>query len=149
MRYQTRSIILNDEADWGRALRMLQNAPTGIEIVAREPVRARKPDQNSLYWAGPLKDIAAQVWIEGRAYSDVVWHEHLKGQYLPEADDPDLAELVRKPETWRKWDETPGGRRVLAGSTTDLTVKGFARYLEQVYAFGAEHGVRFGMREAA
>lgn len=33
--------------------------------------------------------------------------------------------------------------RVLAGSTKNLTVKGFSEYLEQIYAFGAEQGVEF------
>ena len=37
----------------------------------------------------------------------------------------------------------PIGNKILVGSTGDLTIKGFAEYLEQVMAFGANIGVQF------
>lgn len=109
-----------------------------IEAVFREKQKGRKPDANALMWAGPLKDIAEQAWVEGRRYSAEVWHEQFKRLYLPEEYDPELCK-----EGYRKWDYTPSGDRVLIGSTTQLTVKGFAQYLTQVEADGASMGVMF------
>lgn len=148
-KFATRRIILIGESQRELAIALLQNVPLGLEVLVREPVKVRGLDANALMWAGPLKDISAQAWVQGRQYSDVVWHENFKREYLPEADDPDLGELVKDPFTWRKWDWTPAGDRVLVGSTTDLTKKGFSRHLTQVEAFGAGLGVQFGVRRAA
>jgi len=106
-------------------------------------VKARKPDQNALMWVGPLKDIAEQAWVNGRQFSDEVWHHHFKTLYLPEVFDAELCK-----EGYRKWDWSPSGAKVLVGSTTELTVRGFAQYLEQVYAEGAGMGVEFQARAA-
>lgn len=113
-----------------------------LEVVIREEKKPRKPDQNALMWAGPLRDIAEQAWVRGKQYSAEVWHEHFKREFLPdECAYGFQAELVR--DGYQKWGLTPSGACVLIGSTTDLTVKGFSRYLEQVYAFGANLGVCF------
>jgi hypothetical protein len=142
-KFPTRTIRLTGELQRDTALVMVHNLPIDparpLELIAREEVKARKPDQNALMWSGPLKDIAEQAYVNGRAYSDVIWHEHFKTQYLPEEFDPEIC----KDESYRKWDVTPAGDRILVGSTTDLTVKGFAQYLEQVYADGANMGVLF------
>lgn len=125
-----------------QAIALIRNLPidTGmpLEIVVREEVKARKPDQNALMWSGPLVDVAAQVWVDGRSYSEEIWHEQFKQSYLPEEFDPELCM-----EGYTKYDFMPNGDRVMIGSTKKLTVKGFAQYLEQVYAFGAEWGVKF------
>jgi hypothetical protein len=109
-----------------------------IEVVFREEEKTRKPDQNSAMWAGPLADIAEQAYVNGRTYTAEVWHQHFKAEFLPEEFDPELTK-----DGYQKWDWTPAGERVLIGSTTQLTVKGFAQYLEQVIAFGASLGVAF------
>ncbi len=108
-------------------------------MLVREEVKGRKLDQNALMWVGPLKDIAEQCWIDGRSYSADIWHEYFKEQFLPEEFDQELC----KNEQYRKWDESPGGRRLLVGSSTDLTIKGFAQYLDQIHAFGGSMGVEF------
>jgi len=123
-------------------------APSGIEMVLREPVKARKLDQNALYWAGPLKDIAEQAWLDGHKYADIVWHEHFKREFLPDEDEINIAELVKNPEKYSKWGAMPNGVGFCMASTTDLTVKGFSQYLEQVHAFGASLGVLFHVRAA-
>ena len=55
--------------------------------------------------------------------------------------------LFRSPELCKegyiKWDVDPLGERVLVGSTTQLTVRGYSDYLEQVHVLGAEMGVQF------
>lgn len=141
-KFETRKIRLIGELQLRTALALLPNLPLDaakpLEILIREEVKARKPDQNSLMWSGPLKDIAEQAWIEGRQFSTKVWHEHFKESYLPEEFD---AELTK--EGYVKWAFDHKGNCRLVGSTTELTVKGFAQYLEQVYAEGANMGVEF------
>ena len=143
MTYPTQTVIVLDEQRRKLAHVKLDAAPIGVEVVIRTPVKARKLDQNALMWAGPLKDIEEQAWVNGRTYTAKVWHEQFKREYLPEVDHPDIARLVKNPDKYRKWDRTPRGDRALVGSTTDLTVYGFAQYLEQVYAEGASMGVLF------
>ena len=139
----TRKIRLVGEPQRERAIAMLRTLPIDaehpLEVLAREEVKARKPDQNALMWAGPLKDISEQAYVGGRTYSEEIWHHKFKEDFLPEEYDPELC----KDERYQKWDFTPDGDRILVGSTTDLTVKGFAQYLEQVIAFGAGLGVQF------
>jgi hypothetical protein len=126
-----------------RAVAAIRNAPVDhikpLEFLIREEVKVRKLSQNALMWAGPMKDIAEQVWVEGRQYSDEVWHQHFKQLFLPEEYYPELC----RSEDYRKWEFGPGGDPVIVGSTTDLTIKGFAQYLDQIHAFGANHGVEF------
>lgn len=136
-------MLLRDESVRESALAAIRNAPLDadkpLEFLLREEVKARKPDQNALMWAGPLRDIAEQGYVEGRTFSADVWHEHFKREFLPEEYDPELCK-----EGYRKWDYTPKGERVLVGSTTQLTVRGMAMYITQVEAYGAsELGVRF------
>lgn len=136
---------LVNESVRATAIAAIQNAPIDpakpIEVVVREEQKVRKLDQNALMWVGPLRDIAEQAYVNGRTYSAEVWHEAMKEQFLPEEPDPELTK-----DGYQKWDFTPSGRRILVGSTTRLTVKGFAQYLEQVYAFGANLGVQFHER---
>ena len=142
-KFMTRTIYLRSQSQVDAVIALASNLPIDpehpIEAVFREEVKARKPDQNALMWSGPLKDIAEQAWYQGKQYSDVVWHDTFKRLYLPEQYD----ERFCKHETYKKWDFDRDGNKVLVGSTTDLTIKGFAIYLEQVYADGANMGVRF------
>lgn len=148
VRFPTRTIVVDGDPRRAVVAQLAENVPLGVEVVFREPVKPRKPDQNALMWSGPLKDIASQVWINGHQYSVEVWHEHFKREFMPdEFDARNTDGLVLKPETYRKWECTPSGEVFCVASTTQLTVKGFAQYLEKVYAFGAQHGVRFGVRE--
>ena len=66
---------------------MIRNAPVDPErpneVVLREEKKTRKQDQNSLMWAGPLRDIAEQAWVSGRQFGPEVWHEFYKREYLP------------------------------------------------------------------
>ena len=136
-KYPTRKILLRAEAQRESAMRVLANAPLDdahpIEVLFREEVKARKLDQNAAYWAGPLRDIAEQAYVKGRQYSADVWAEFFKREYLPEEFDPELCK-----EGYRKWEYMPSGERVLIGSTTQLTVRGFAQYLTQVESYGAQ-----------
>ena len=153
-KFKTRTIRLVGNVQRETALAAVAHAPIDpehpLELILREEKKGRTPDQNAAMWSGPLKDIAEQAWVEGRQYLDVTWHEYFKRKYLPEDDDPELSELTK--DSYQKWDYAPDGERELIGSTTKLTVKGFARYLTQIEAEGASKGVVFHaapMRNAA
>jgi hypothetical protein len=145
-KYPTRSILLVGDMQKETAKLLIDHAPTDrinpVEFVLREPVKARKQSQNDLMWSGPMADIAEQAYVEGRTYSAEVWHEYFKEQYLPEEYDAELCK-----EGYKKWAMRPDGKRVLVGSTTQLTIKGFAQYLTQIEAYGASLGVMFRVRE--
>jgi hypothetical protein len=141
-KFETRKIRFVGEMQRDAGIALLRNmsldATKPIEAIFREEVKPRKPDQNALMWVGPLKDIAEQGWINGRQLHIKVWHEIFKEAYLPEEADEELTKAG-----YAKWGYKANGDRVLIGSTTDLTVKGFALYMEQVYADGANLGVEF------
>lgn len=136
-------IAITDHRTKEIALRNVQEVDfsDGMEVVIRKQKKPRGLNQNALMWSSAIKDIAAQVWPDGVQYSDETWHEYFKQKFLPEeASDETVDGYV-------KWDFLPNGNRYLKGSTTQLTKKGFAAYLEKIYAFGAQHGVQFGVRE--
>lgn len=141
-KFASRKILLRSDVQRETVLSLIRNLPADtshpLEIVVREEVKVRKPDQNALMWSGPLADIAEQGYVAGRSYTAETWHEHFKREYLPEEFDPELCK-----EGYQKWDYTPSGERVLVGSTTQLTVRGFALYLQQIEAFGSSIGVQF------
>ncbi|TAL90931.1 MAG: hypothetical protein EPN62_00935 [Candidimonas sp.] len=141
-KFQKRVVLVKTPAQVSALLALIPHLPVDfehpIQATFSEEVKVRKPDQNSLMWVGPLADIADQAWVDGRTYCAETWHEHFKRQYLPEEFDPELCK-----EGYQKWDYTPTGERVLIGSTTQLTIKGFAQYLTQVQADGANMGVMF------
>lgn len=109
-----------------------------ICITIGEEVKIRKLDQNALMWVGPLKDISRQAYVGGRTYSEQVWHEFFKREFLPNEYDEALTK-----ENYVKWITDPAGFPLLIGSTTDLTVKGFSEYLLQIESYGAGLGVEF------
>jgi hypothetical protein len=140
--FPTRRILLRTEQQREIALKALATAPLDqgkpLEFVLREEQKQRKPDANSRMWAGPLRDIAEQAYVNGRTFAADVWHEHFKREFLPEEFDETLCK-----DGYRKWDYTPAGERVLVGSTTELTPRGFALYLKQVEAYAqTELGVQ-------
>lgn len=144
-KYPTRKIRLVGANQKENAMQVLRNVPLDhqnpLEVIIREEVKPRKQDQNSLMWSCQLKCISEQAYVNGRTYSAEVWHTHFKEMFLPETfqSSEHQAEIVK--DGYSKYDTSPSGKRILVGSTTELTVKGFAIYLQQVEAFGANLGV--------
>lgn len=140
-----RSFLLRSNAQVNALQALIPRLPLDderpIEVLIREKPIQRTPSQNALMWVGPLKDMQEQGFHEGRQYSDEMWHYVFKVMYLPEDDDPELSVLVK--DGYKKWDYAPNGDRLLVGSTTQLTKKGFSQYIEQMYAHGASMGVMF------
>lgn len=147
--FQQRTFRLVDREVVRRMVTLIENLPVDavrpLEVVVREEKKARKLDQNALYWAGPLRDIAEQAWVQGRQYSAEVWNEYFKREFLPDAHAADFDQSHVK-DGFAKFAKTPNGYLALIGSTTGLTVRGMAAYLEQVYAYGASLGVQFSER---
>lgn len=141
-KYQTKHIMLVGSMQKETAKLMIDNAPMDaaypIEVVIREQVKTRGLDANAAMWAGALKDISEQAWYKGKQYSAEVWHDLYKRLFLVEQ----YTEGITK-EGYEKWTINPHGDRILIGSTTQLTVRGFSEYLEQVHADGASMGVKF------
>jgi hypothetical protein len=144
--FTERPFFLLNEDIRQRAIAAIYHAPIDplrpLQVVIREAPKKRKLDQNALFWAGPLRDISEQAWLDGRQFSAEVWATFFKRLLLPEENDPALCL-----ESYKKWDIDPAGERVLIGSTTQLTVAGFAQYIEAVTAFGAEVGVMFHIKD--
>jgi hypothetical protein len=155
MNFQPRTIKLIGTTQRDTAIAMLNNLPLGqeIEIVARKAVKARTTDQNSLMWScGCLQCISEQLWVADtngvkRLFDADTWHKYFKIEYLPdETAEPYIHELVKNPDSYRKWTVLPNGERELNGSTTDLTKYGMSIYMEKIYSYGAKNGVLFGVR---
>lgn len=146
--YQQQTRLLAGEPQRESIICLIQNLPADaerpLEIVVRERQRVRRPDQNALYRAGPLKDIAEQAWLDGKQFSTEAYHELFKREFLPEDGTPeaDPANGMVK-DDYRKWLPTVDGGSHLAGSTTQLTVRGFSEFLDRVHAFGGNLGVEF------
>lgn len=147
MKYQSKTIRLIGEQQRELAINAIRNAPLGLEVVIREHVKARTLDQQALLFAGPMKDIAEQVWLTYEnlpcQFTVDSWHYKCKVDYLPEDDDPYIFELVKDCEKYHKWRISPDGKPELNASTTHLSKHGYSLYLEQVYALGASYGVMF------
>lgn len=140
--FAKRTIYLREEAQRQTLLALVRNLPLDaakpLQVTVEEFRPARKMSQQALLFAGPMTDIATQAFIGGKQYSVEVLHEFCKREFLPEEFDPELCK-----DGYLKWAEDPLGNRVLVGSTTQLTVKGYSQYLEAVFAFGANLGVQF------
>lgn len=134
-KYRTRSIILLADQQREIACAAVRNAPDGVEVVIREPVKARGLDQNGLYWLR-LGEIADQAWLGGRQYIKEVWHHYAGINIMPEQI------VTRDGETRSKWVEVPSGDPIVI-STTALERRCFAEYTTAVEAFGAQMGVMF------
>ena len=146
--YLTKTIRLIGKLQIDTAINAIQNAPIDsdkpLEVIIREEQKGRSLSANALMWAGPLNDIASQAWVHGRQYSALIWHEYFKEKFLPDFPDP-----TQVKEGYRKYEETPDGKRILIGSTQKLTKHGFSLYMEQIYAYGADLGVRFSETDQA
>lgn len=150
------SVLLRGPAQVSYLAKVLPELPLDpdrpLQVLIREEPRKRKLDANAAYWAGPMADIAAQAWHNGRQYSAEEWHEGMKALFLPDPDAPDFdPSHVVDPEAYRKWSVNPvTGVRMCVGSTTQLTDKGMHIYRLQVEAFAAQtFGVEFTTREEA
>lgn len=150
--YKRPPIFLRTQVQVDLAVAAIKNAPldaqSPLEVVIRESAKVRKQSQNAAMWAGIHADFAAQAWVNGRQSDAETWHEHFKKQFLPEAHDPRLDELVKDPASWEKWREDIDGELRCVGSTTKLSKKGMAEFMRAVEGLAMEYGVQLSARAA-
>jgi hypothetical protein len=130
-----------DERGPIEAQKALGKLPTdrSMEVVIQKHVKKRTQGQNRYQWKAILGDISRQVRIDGKAFTPAIWHEHLKGLFLPDVPSEELTL-----PSYVKWEEMPDGTLKMVGSTTKLTTKGMSIYFEQLYAYAVtELDVRF------
>ena len=130
-----------DERGPIEAQKALGKLPTdgSMEVVIQKHVKKRTQGQNRYQWKAILGDISRQVRIDGKSYTPKIWHEHLKGLFLPDVADEELTL-----PSYIKWEEMPDGTLKMVGSTTKLTTKGMSVYFERLYAYAlTELDVRF------
>jgi len=101
-----------------------------FEIVLRPLKPSGRRIRTDAMWA-LLREVAATVWIDGRQFSDEVWHEHFKRQFIGQE------EIV-----------LPSGAKEVRGiSTTTLNVADMGRYMDEISQWCVEQG--FPLEEAA
>lgn len=113
-------------AAWALAGELVKSGD-GYEIVLRKLKSKRTIDQNRRYWA-MLREVAAVAWIDGRQYSDQVWHEHFKREFIG-------------------CEDLPGGGK-LGISSTKLSIQEMGDYMTKIEAWAASQGWPV-MQEAA
>lgn len=127
------------------AIAMLNNMPLdGTMECDLRPYKKPSSDQQRRRMFGyVVGEIAAQAWLQGKQYSQEVWHEYLKAKFLPEA----FKEGITR-EGYVKYLEMPDGGIKMVGSTTQLTTLGHTNYVTECEAFAAQElGVRFSAEE--
>jgi hypothetical protein len=108
--------------------------------VTIEPVQKKRSNgQNRKLWASVIGDFVKQGRMDGLNFNAETWHFFLKKEFLPDDGEPGITL-----DNYVKWIELPDGSLMLTGSTTQLTTKGAAEYIEKCYAFGADElGIKF------
>lgn len=116
--------VLNACVDWMRDnadKAWVSGKPLQVDIGPEK--KKRSLQANKLYWS-LLGQVSEQAWIEGRQYAPEIFHELCKRRFIGCVD-------------------LPGGG-LLGMSSSNLTSKEFAAYVDQVTAWAAtEFGVTF------
>jgi hypothetical protein len=96
-----------DERGPIEAQKALGKLPTdgSMEVVIQKHVKKRTSGQNRYQWKAILGDISRQVRIDGKGYTPKIWHEHLKGLFLPDvpSDELTLARLCEMGRNARRY----------------------------------------------
>lgn len=103
-------------------------AGTEIEVIIRERKSKRSVEQNKRLWE-IYRTMAALIWINGRQYSDEVWHEQCKRQFIG------IEEFALPDGTIEK-------RGI---SSTKLNVGEFGEYMDRIVQWCAEQGFDLGL----
>lgn len=130
-----REFVIKNPATWEsfmafakQNVKALAEGGRPLRLIATSADAKRNNEQNKRYWGFVLKTIADQAWVEGKQYSQDVWHEYLARKFgvCEEITLPD-GEII----TRRK-------------STTQMTVSEFAEYMTQCENYAASQlGVQF------
>lgn len=134
-----REFVIDSLQRWNAAQAFVESNREAM-IQAKNPLRLiitteeakRNAEQNKYYWKAVITQIAKQVWIEGKQFSKEAWHE-MAARKFGACKDVEL----------------PNGEIVIKRlSTTEMGVREFAHYIEEVMAWAAsELGVIFYVQE--
>ena len=115
-----------------KAAEAMVKAGRDVEVIVRERKikrsieqnkSKRSIEQNKRYWA-LLGEVEATVWVDGRQFSDEVWHEQFRRWFIGQD------EVVM-----------PDGERVIRGiSTTTLSVGEMTDYMTRIEHWCVEQG---------
>jgi len=121
MTLPARTFVLHDELNAKKLWSFLRNnwvslaqqgKPLAVTVV--EHKSKRSIDQNKRYWA-ILNAIESQVWINGKKFSNDVWHEFFRRKFIGS-------------------EETPDGHQI-GISTTTLSIVEFSEYMERIEVY--------------
>lgn len=109
------------------AAEALVKAGQAVDVIVRPRKSKRSIEQNKRYWA-LLREVSATVWVDGRQFSDEVWHEQFRRWFIGMVDMPDGS--------------------MVGISTTTLSVAEFTDYMTRIEHWCVEQGFPV-MQEAA
>lgn len=130
-----REFVIKNPATWEsfmafakQNVKALAEGGRPLRLIATSSDSKRNTEQNKRYWGFVLKTVADQAWVEGKQYSQDVWHEYFARKF-------GVCEDITLPDgeviTRRK-------------STTQMTVSEFAEYMNQCESYAATKlGVEF------
>lgn len=113
-----------------RAAKAVEQAPAGYVVRIEEPTR--NSEQNAKCHA-MLADIARQVEHFGKRWPAGVWKRLTVAAFMREANEQPL--MIPALDGM--------GVDVIYERTSHMGIRQMARYIEWLFAFGAEHGVRW------
>lgn len=131
-----REFVLNGPAVWQLFKELIREHAkayiergTPIRLIVTTEERRRTVESNAFYFGVVLRDIAEQVFIEGRQFDIDTWHTYYAEKFCPKT------EVV-----------LPSGEIFLRRkSTSEMGQREFTDYVTRVQADAAnEHGVSFG-----
>ena len=135
------TFVIDSDRKHFHVIKTINDLPTdgSMEVVIQKHVKKRTQGQNRYQLKAILGDISRQLRIDGKGFTPEIWHEHLKGLFLPDVPSEELTL-----PSYVKWEEMPDGTLKMVGSTTKLTTKGMSIYFEKLYAYAVtELDVRF------
>lgn len=127
---EKQTIILVGDTQREYARRVLDAAPVGYAVVIQEPTRTA--DQNSKLWP-MLADVSRQVVWYGTRLTQDEWKDVFTA-------------ALRKSKVVPGLD---GGFVVLGQRTSQMGKREFRDLIELMYAFGAQHGVKWSEKVRA
>jgi len=140
-KFETRTIYLRGKQQEETLLQLIPALPLDeekpLQVIIREAVDERSLAQNKLMWA-MINDVSDQVWLNRRKYLPDVWNIYFKQLFLPDYPEEGITRV-----NYCKWGKGMEGEQVLIGSTTDLTIKGMTKYLDEINRYASEYGVVF------
>lgn len=126
------TFVLHGRPQWDRLVAFIKANVGGEKLlgvtVFDADEKKRTAEQNRFYWKARMEYLQENAWVNGRRFSKEAWHEHLAEMFCP-----------------RREIELPNGEiKSIRISTTDMKVKEFSDYIQEIDAWCAmELGIDF------